>query len=269
VFVRTLPWAGANCYFLSYCSTEARLPLLRAIRRMGGVARAWGFPDGRPDWFERLDALVSDAEREDVGLILPLVNHWPDFGGAAAYLAELGIEGPVEEFYRHPAARRLYRERVAAVIARNADSAAILAWELANEPRCGRDLLVDWAREMSAHVKSLDGNHLVAAGDEGQETDALLEIDEIDFGTYHFYPELWGARPKDGRRWIERHVEAGRTAGKPVVLEEYGLRDEAARELWYPEWVQAAGEGGGSLVWMIGSRNPEVAGFRDAFTIDV
>jgi len=31
---------------------------------------------------------------------------------------------------------------------------AILAWELANEPRCDRDTLVDWVREMSGWVKS-------------------------------------------------------------------------------------------------------------------
>jgi mannan endo-1,4-beta-mannosidase len=267
--VRTFPWAGANCYFLAYCSTEARLLLLRAIRGMGGVARVWGFSDGRQDWPERFDALVSDAAVEGVRLILPLVNHWRDFGGAAAYLAELGIKGPVEEFYRHPDARRLYRERVAAVVSRHADSPSILAWELANEPRCDRDLLVDWAREMSAHVKSLDRNHLLAVGDEGQETDALLAIPEIDFGTYHWYPELWGMRPEDGRQWTARHIDAGRRAGKPVVLEEYGLRDVAARERWYPEWVRRAGEGGGSLLWMIGARNPETAGFRDEFTIDV
>ena len=73
----------------------------------------------------------------------------------------------------------------------------------------------------------------------------------------------------DAVRWIGRHVRMGQRAGKPVVLEEYGLRDEAARERWYPEWTRAAEEGGGSLVWMMGSRNPEVAGFRDEFTIDV
>jgi mannan endo-1,4-beta-mannosidase len=263
------PVAGANCYFLSYCSSEARLPVLRAIRSMGGVARTWAFPDGRPYWLERMDGLIEDALREGVRLILPLVNHWPDFGGAPAALAELGIEGPVEEFYRSPEARRWYGERTREVVERYAGSPAILAWELANEPRCARALLLDWVREMSAHVKECDPATLLAVGDEGWETAALLEIAAIDFGTYHFYPEAWGMRPSDGRRWIEKHIEAGRRAGKPVVLEEYGLGDAADRERWYPEWKAAAEAGGGSLVWMIGSRNPEVAGFRDAFTMDV
>jgi mannan endo-1,4-beta-mannosidase len=265
MFARGFPIAGANCYFLSYCSTEARTPVLRDIRARGGVARTWAFPDGRPDWFAKLDGLIVDAEREGVRLILPLINHWPDFGGAPGLLKVLGIDGPVEEFYRRAEARSLYREWVEMVVPRYAASPAILAWELANEPRCERAVLVDWVREMSAHVKSLDRGRLLGVGDEGQETEALLGIDDIDFGTYHYYPESSGA-PAD---WIERHVEIGRRAGKPVVLEEYGLRDVAGRDRQYAEWTRLAAEGGGSLLWMLGSRNPEVAGFRDAYTIDV
>ena len=263
------PISGANCYFLSYCSSEARIPVLRAIRGMGGVARTWAFPDGRPNWFERLDRLIADAGHEQVRLILTLVNHWPDFGGAPALLKALGIEGPVEEFYRHPEARKLYREWVDMVVPRYPESPAILAWELANEPRCESALLLDWAKEMSAHVKSLDRRRLLGVGDEGQETETLIALDDVDFGTYHFYPEGWGVAPSEGRRWIDRHVEIGRRAGKPVVLEEYGLRDLAERDRWYGEWSSLAAEGGGSLLWMLGSRNPEVAGFRDAYTIDV
>jgi mannan endo-1,4-beta-mannosidase len=236
--------------------------MLREIRERGGVARVWGFGP-------RVGELCEDAEAEGVRLILPLENHWPDFGGAPQRLRELGIDGPVEEFYRRPDARDRYRERAAEIIERHRGSPAILAWELANEPRCDRSTLVDWAREMSAFVKSLDPGRLVAVGDEGQETEALLEIETVDFGTYHLYPESWGMSPRAGLRWIERHVRMGRRAGKPVVLEEYGLKDDTLRERWYPEWVRAAEEGGGSLLWMIGSRNPEVAGFRDVFTIDV
>jgi mannan endo-1,4-beta-mannosidase len=239
-----------------------RVPILGTIRELGGAARVWGFGP-------RVGELIEDAEAEDVRLILPLENHWPDFGGAPRRLEELGIAGPVEEFYRRAEARALYRERAREIVAPHVGAPSIFAWELANEPRCDRDLLVDWSREMAAFVKSVDPTHLVAVGDEGEHTEALLAIDEIDFGTYHLYPESWGMRPKDGLKRIRRHVEMGRRAGKPVVLEEYGLRDEKERERWYPEWVRAAEDGGGSLVWMIGSRNPEVAGFRDPFTIDV
>ncbi|MDI5787504.1 cellulase family glycosylhydrolase [Bacillus licheniformis] len=51
------------------------------------------------------------------------------------------------------------------------DDPAIMAWELANEPRVQSDrtgnTLVEWADEMSEFIKSIDQNHLVAVGDEG------------------------------------------------------------------------------------------------------
>jgi len=46
-----------------------------------------------------------------------------------------------------------------------------MTWELANEPRCDSDpsgdTLVNWAAEISDFIKSVDGLHLVAVGDEG------------------------------------------------------------------------------------------------------
>ena len=64
---------------------------------------------------------------------------------------------------------------------RYADSTAVFAWEIGNEPRCGADgtrnlpesddcspeLLVEWTDEMSTFIKSLDANHLVTWGGEG------------------------------------------------------------------------------------------------------
>lgn len=67
------------------------------------------------------------------------------------------------------------------MVTRYKDSPAIMAWELANEPRCGADgtrnlpasddcspkLLNDWVDEMSTYIKSLDPHHLVTWGGEG------------------------------------------------------------------------------------------------------
>src|SRR4051794_4154304 len=169
------PIHGANCYFLAWCSPEARRPVLREIRVLGGVARVWGFGP-------RVAELCEDAEAEGVKLVLPLENHWPDFGGAPRRLEELGIAGPVEEFYRRPEARALYKERAAEIVMRHRGSPAILAWELANEPRCERETLIDWAREMSGWVKSLDPERLVAVGGGGEGGGGVVGVEAGGFG---------------------------------------------------------------------------------------
>lgn len=107
------------------------------------------------------------------------------------------------------------------------DSPAVFAWELANEPRCqGCDpsVIYNWVKSTSAYIKSLDSKHMVCIGDgqsipesfgtcqlisfaegSGSDTDSdgsypytygeglnfttNLEIDTIDFGTLHLYPD--------------------------------------------------------------------------------
>ena len=162
--------------------------------------------------------MIAAAGDNGLRVILPLVNYWDDLGGMRLYLKWLCIAGDVEEFYRAPAARVAYRNWVQSVLTRRNsrtnryyfEEPAILAWELANEPRCeipgGRELLLDWVGEMCRFVKTLDSNHLLAVGDEGYlvragapdhlhdgrhgvDTEALLNFGEIDFGGIHFYTE--------------------------------------------------------------------------------
>jgi mannan endo-1,4-beta-mannosidase len=263
------PVVGVNCYFLSRCGDAARESTLSAIVETGAnTIRSTAFHGD----LTQLDALVRSCERLGLQLILPLVNYWDDFDGMSGYLDE---GQPREAFYSSPAARAAFRQWIETVLGRGYwDSPAILAWELANEPRCGRDCaaMLDWIAEMAAFVKSIDAYHLVAAGDEGQEAfDEILSIPEIDFGTYHFYPapQQMNVPPSYGRQWVADHVAAGARANKPVVMEEYGLVKRADRERWYPEWQDAVCElgGAGDLVWMMGGRDPEVAGYRDEYTV--
>jgi mannan endo-1,4-beta-mannosidase len=296
---------GANT-IRAWAFLEAELP-----SAAGGVAFQY-FEDSAirinhgPHGLERLDALIAAAEEFNIGLILPLVNYWSDFGGMATYLRWLGFSGDVTAFYTLPAARCAYRAWVEHVLTRRnsitghlySDEPGILAWELANEPRCqisgGREILLDWAAEMGALVKQLDPNHLLALGDEGffyrkgpghlydgtygVDFEAILALDEIDFGTYHFYPQQWGLSRKleFGEQWTADHIAAGRRLNKPVVLEEYGLkidgrdvRSAPERDGWLSRWREAAlaTGGGGSLLWMLGCDAPDTSGYCDEYTI--
>jgi mannan endo-1,4-beta-mannosidase len=150
-----------------------------------------------------------------------------------------------------------------------------------------------WAGEMSAWIKSLDKNHMVAMGDEGFinahggqnfnnstqhefyqtgygiDTEALTALPDIDFGTYHLYPDHWDTRHGWDRGWIEDHIEMGRRVGKPMVLEEYGMRvrrtketfgpiihGRERRELAYINWNNLVLQRGGaaSMFWILSGK---------------
>jgi mannan endo-1,4-beta-mannosidase len=246
------PWRGAS--FQSWDPTQNR-----AI-----------FNDGDTG-LGRLDQLIADAEQTGIRLILPLVNYWPDFGGMDQYLSWLG-GGPRDRFYQDDAPRAMYRNWVQHVLTRTnsitgrlyREEPAILAWELANEPRCdaagGQPALLAWVREMSSWVKQHDPNHLLAVGDEGFDSygaGAFLSIPDIDFGTFHLYPEAWGHADglAFGVSWIEQHMAAGTQAGKPMLLEEYGFKAPDQRDAIYGAWLDAVAEqgGAGALAWMLAS----------------
>jgi mannan endo-1,4-beta-mannosidase len=250
--------------------------------------------------------LIAAAEEFGVGLVLPLVNYWPDFGGMPMYLNWLGISGSVANFYSLPETRRAYCTWLEHVLTRRntitgrlySEEPGIFAWELANEPRCeipgGRELLLEWVAEMSAFVKQLDRNHLLALGDEGffyrggaghlydgtygVDFEAVLALDHIDFGTYHFYPQQWGlsGNLEFATQWIADHIAAGNRANKPVVLEEYGIkidgwavRSPGERDRWLDKWRQSVQDlgGGGTLLWMLGCNEPDTSGYCDDYTI--
>jgi mannan endo-1,4-beta-mannosidase len=251
------------------------------------------FQDGRimvndgPDGLNRLDALIKAADDLDIKLILPLVNYWKDLGGMPAYVQWLAPGCDVSEFYRSPLLRAAYRDLVTQVLTRRnsltgrlySDEPAILAWELTNEARCpvpgGRELLLDWTCEMAEFVKSLDPNHLLALGDEGffcQQASshlyngkygvdwfANLAVPEIDFGTYHFYPDQWETHPAFGNIWMQDHIDAAAALNKPALMEEFGLRDATQRPRWYPQWT--------GLLWMLGHQASDTSGYVDDYVI--
>jgi len=324
---------GANNYYLGFAPDSMVKPVFDLAFQMGlNVLRTWAFLDcgiaepnstpanakdgvffhywntaaGRPDFndgpngLERLDRTVALAEQYDIRLILPLVNYWDDFGGVKQYVEWFGLSGRYQ-FYKSPDARQAYQRYLEHLLLRvntrtgrrYRDEPAILAWELANEPRCvdddgnslrhGTDTLLDWVQEMSGYIKSLDPNHLVAVGDEGYfrrrfsfgralyngsfgvDCERLLGIATVDLGTCHLYPNFAGSKDSVGfgGRWIREHLEVGRRAGKPMIIEEYGWKsggsdaaaENASRNSAFRTWLDqiVRSDGAGALVWMIAS----------------
>lgn len=173
------------------------------------------------------------------------------------------------------------------------DEPAVFAWELANEPRCisdpgcKNDIVYNWAKEMSGYVKSIDPNHMVSVGDEGfynytygsvkessnsyvwygangTDFEKLMTIGTIDFGTPHIYVDQWGLEFKgnktDDLLWFKKHAETCNANNKPVILEEFGIKDKSIRDSEYTQWYRLLEgnmyegiEYAGTNYWMIAS----------------
>lgn len=221
------------------------------------------------DVVDGLDFAIAELKKRDMVAVVCLNDTWPWSGGMAAYLQWHGAPRPpypmeppydwgawqdyVVKFYGAADALADYRRHVAFVIGRKnpytgvayRDEPAIMAWEIANEPRGGKHpaALVRFLDETARFIKSLDPNHLVTTGSEGttEEPDgAGLDFVRdhasrfIDYATFHFWAQNWGhfdpKRPEtyaaaeaEARRYVAEHVAMGARLGKPVVLEEFGL----------------------------------------------
>ena len=118
------------------------------------------------DGLERLDYVVSSAEAHNIKLIINFVNNWSDYGGMAAYVTAFG--GSQTGWYTNTEIQAAYQAYIKAVVTRYADSSAVFAWELANEPRCNgcdTSVIYEWVKTTSAYIKSLDSKHMVCIGD--------------------------------------------------------------------------------------------------------
>ncbi len=310
---------GANIYYFAFSTEADQMRLLDIAGDFGAnVLRIWAFNDctdapanppvpgdtdicfqflnpdaGTPEirngpfGLERLDSAIKLAGDRGIRLILTLTNYHSDYGGMPQYQRWLGLT-TLNDFYRDASAKSLFQNWVQAIVTRRntltntfyADDPTILAWEIANEPRCpseaaGTQLLTDWLTEMSAFIRSLAPNPLIAAGDEGffdhehagsnwlfngslgVSTEDILGIPDIDFGTFHLYPDQWVPNQNAaafGQMWIQNHIEAAQRASKPILLEEYGLPSSVERNGTYQTWLSIIEQANaaGDLVWMLG-----------------
>lgn len=222
---------------------------------------------------EGLDFVITEAAKRDIKLVLCLNNffHWS--GGMAQYVSWVEntpipypdnkdsdwniFQNYSSNFFVNPKAKELFKKFVTTLVKRKntlngkmyLNDPAILAWQLANEPR-GRNNIVEyikWVDNMAAYIHSLDKNHLVSLGGEGilpsKNAETAFQFvsrsKHLDYLTMHVWIENWSIyKPKKPEEtfanamkyaedYMNAHFEIARSVNKPIVLEEFGIsRDQ-------------------------------------------
>jgi len=245
------------------------------------------------------DNVVAAAKANGLRLIVALTNNWSDYGGMDVYVKQILGSANHDLFYTDAKVIAAFKNYINTFVVRYRNEPTILGWELANEPRCKGSsgttsgsctpaTITAWAKNISAYIKSIDSNHLVALGDEGFynqpgaptypyqgsegiDFDANLAISTLDFGTFHAYPESWGQAANAeawGVQWIKDHATSQKTANKPVIIEEYGV-STASQTTVYTDWLNTVVSSGltGDLIWQAGSHFNGWSSYDDGFTI--
>jgi mannan endo-1,4-beta-mannosidase len=245
-----------------------------------------------PTGLQQIDYMLDKAQRSGIKLILVFAGNWRDFGGMDQYDTWYGLPNH-DQFYTDARVKQDYKNWITTLLNRTntitgvqyKNDPTVFSWELANEPRCINTSLptsgtctaatiTNWADEMSTFTKSIDPNHMVSVGDEGfhpgqvgpsnswpynitdgVDHQALTALPNIDFGTYHMYPQGWGQSPVDtwSNGWVRDHDATGASLTKPEVLEEFGTTDQSTRDASYRMWLDTVRTTGGAgfLVWIL------------------
>ena len=291
-------FAGTNSYWIGFLTNNADVDLVMSHLQTSGlkVLRVWGFndvnatPGSGTVWYqslvpgqspvinsganglERLDYVVQSAAVHDIKLIINFVNNWSDYGGIPAYVSYYKLAND-QAWFTSSAAQAQYQAYIEAVVSRYSTSAALFAWELANEPRCNGcdvNVIYNWAKTTSQYIKSLDPKHMVTIGDEGfglsggtsypyttaegVSWQQNLNISSLDFATFHMYPNSWGVDDTDWPiGWIQAHGKACVAANKPCLLEEYGYpSDHISIEQPWQQAALATDGVAGDMFWQDG-----------------
>lgn len=222
------------------------------------------------DALQGLDFLLSEMGKRNMKAVIYLSNNWDWSGGFLQYLNWNGLlpdsvflrkmswtelQDHTSRFYDCADCKEDYFRQVKKLVGRMnsitklryVSDPAIMAWELANEPRPMRpsanDSYQQWSATTAALIKSIDTHHLVTTGTEGMaSTGDDLELYKrihadrnIDYLTIHVWPKNWGffsdtaiaaSMPKiltNTKLYVVKHELVARSLGKPMVIEEFGL----------------------------------------------
>jgi len=213
-------------------------------------------------YLQSLDYFLSELGKRDMKAVVFLTNNWDWSGGITQYLKWNGHgDAPVPQgygsanttdgknwwdevrkyttqFYSCPACQTAFKNSIAAVLTHKntingknyTDEPAIMAWEIANEPR---PMMMEnlthfqtWISSVSAYIKFIDKNHLLTTGSEGDiaydnNMDAYTATHQdknIDYLTIHIWPKNWG--------WF-RHIHLTKLSAS--ISQHFGLYKKTRR----------------------------------------
>jgi len=216
-----------------------------------------------------LDFFMNELAERDMYAVLYFTNTWEWSGGYAQYLNWAG-HGPVaipsvdgwdafsnyvSSYFECDSCVTLLKDHITHIISRTnfynnrkySEDPNIMSWQIANEPRPmgaqNKEAYEAWIKDIAAHTKKLDANHLVSTGSEGEagsEEDfdlyARVHADRnIDYLTIHIWPKNWswiqpdnigGTLPQAIQvtdEYMNKHIALSKELRKPVTLEEFGF----------------------------------------------
>lgn len=222
-----------------------------------------------------LDFTLNEMAKREMYAVLYFTNYWQWSGGMSQYVAWANNETPVDpdstkdwrafmtysaRFYSDEKAVKMYYNYIEFLINRvntyngtaYKNDPAIMAWELANEPRPGVDgepgeanaeNFIKWVHNTCKFIHTLDSNHLVTAGSEGtvgtvNNRDIFVKAYSspyVDYLNVHVWAKNWGwfnAKDVNGtiessiskaQDYINNHIALARELKKPITMEEFGL----------------------------------------------
>ncbi|GAB3636448.1 beta-galactosidase [Hymenobacter arcticus] len=218
-----------------------------------------------------LDYFLAELGKRRMKAVLHFTNTWEWSGGLGQYLEWNGYAGQplpknpgytwdkyrayIAQFYSCEPCKGAVATYIRYVLGRTnkltgqqyVRDPTIMAWEIINEPRpmlpAAKPAFEAWMQQTAALVKSLDKNHLLTTGSEGDiATDGDMATYErlhadphIDYATIHIWPKNWGwfrdtattrgmpAVLAKATAYVDRHAATAQKLNKPLVVEEFGL----------------------------------------------
>lgn len=198
---------------LDYMMAELEKRQMKAVLYFNN---AWEWSGGYGaylDWVGFSGDVYSSDDKGTPGPDGRLMKHFdqtpvPSYDGWYEYMQYVG------NFVLNDSAKALAANHVKFIVSRTntvtgqpySESKALMAWEIANEPRCfvnddlHKQKFVEWIDDQSTLIKSLDPNHLVTTGSEGRNGceedmelfDAIHSLPNIDYACIHIWPNNWG-----------------------------------------------------------------------------